>query len=790
MPKEIIKQPKHMLEGNKSERYQHQKIREQSTITDDGGTDYEEESSSDSGRSTTFLETKRGSSMIATKLPLTDEPSTYIDSAMRKQTIKMASAAKTEGRKISVREAKQGHKISIKEGKKEYEGEHLNRYQRTKPTFTKDELLMKSNEEVRILKAEGVAKKSKSLRSTGESAMQSENSSDRKVKSGKEHGPTRAHMFGISKEKKSGMEKAPPLKERCEGEQQRAKKPLEENNKRGRKLKDGACVKIDKSVIRDAEQDKKVLSTPSEAGGIRKKEKKRYAEKPNFRQLQTIHATEEQGPNICGGGRSHQMLRGKCEVENTQESPPAKSLPEGRSIAALSSLGTCLKLFYNFSNFMLSRERRRSWRKSNRQQGIRASDLRESLKIIQSNPDVEKPHVPMSSITPDPTVGSEEESAVDHDSSGCSLPPPPNNTSEDSVQQVQAVCECNSDTDTDEGNFTSAEVVQKKVIATALPNEYMKLEAHEKMSNGTQAKAAQEKVAAAVLSEECLKHETLESPNLREEWCFNNGVFTSTESKECPLLSENMKPHDEGFAGGIGAGFEQPFTTPPDISKSQTAGSIASESQLYSSRNDVLSAQKSDSVSPYLLEVDYETLVLSVPACKTLELIQKHDLFRNTLTDSENELVRSFFSGKCDLNRMVEHALFRALDIAMTRVQEIDPGEDVMQFISNRNTAANLMFDAMKARKDYLPSYWISESNESESRTKHEEAQVLGSTQSDGEPSAAHQTLKDECENERNDENTGSASKSEQNNGGSRPHKSDRRKPSFVEEFSLLPPNV
>lgn len=79
---------------------------------------------------------------------------------------------------------------------------------------------------------------------------------------------------------------------------------------------------------------------------------------------------------------------------------------------------------------------------------------------------------------------------------------------------------------------------------------------------------------------------------------------------------------------------------------------------------------------------------------------------------------------------------------------------------------------------------------ESESRTKHEEAQVLGSTQSDGEPSAAHQTLKDECENERNDENTGSASKSEQNNGGSRPHKSDRRKPSFVEEFSLLPPNV
>lgn len=46
-------------------------------------------------------------------------------------------------------------------------------------------------------------------------------------------------------------------------------------------------------------------------------------------------------------------------------------------------------------------------------------------------------------------------------------------------------------------------------------------------------------------------------------------------------------------------------------------------------------------------------LVLSVPACKTLELIQKHDLFRNTLTDSENELVRSFFSGKCDLNRMV-----------------------------------------------------------------------------------------------------------------------------------------
>lgn len=67
-------------------------------------------------------------------------------------------------------------------------------------------------------------------------------------------------------------------------------------------------------------------------------------------------------------------------------------------------------------------------------------------------------------------------------------------------------------------------------------------------------------------------------------------------------------------------------------------------------------------------------------------------------------------SGIC-LYLQVEHALFRALDIAMTRVQEIDPGEDVMQFISNRNTAANLMFDAMKARKDYLPSYWISESN-------------------------------------------------------------------------------
>uniref|UniRef100_A0A914R1D7 Uncharacterized protein n=1 Tax=Parascaris equorum TaxID=6256 RepID=A0A914R1D7_PAREQ len=124
------------------------------------------------------------------------------------------------------------------------------------------------------------------------------------------------------------------------------------------------------------------------------------------------------------------------------------------------------------------------------------------------------------------------------------------NVIRDAEQDKTAVCECSSDTDTDEGNFTSAEVVQKKVIATALPGEYMKLEAHEKLNNGTPARAAQEKAATAVLSEECLKHETLGSP--KEEWCFNNGVLTSTESKECPLLSENIQPHDGRFAGGSG----------------------------------------------------------------------------------------------------------------------------------------------------------------------------------------------------------------------------------------------
>uniref|UniRef100_A0A915A1B8 Uncharacterized protein n=2 Tax=Parascaris univalens TaxID=6257 RepID=A0A915A1B8_PARUN len=350
MPKEIIRQRKHMLEvtgssaergvdektggtmrqaasaskGNKSESYQHQKMREQSTITDDGGTDYEEESSSDSGRSTTFLETKKGSSITATKLPLTEEPSIYIDSAMRKQAIKTAGAAKTEGRKISVREEKQGHKISIKEEKKEYEGEHLNR----------ELLLMKSNEEAGIRKAEGIAKKYKRLRSVGESVMQNENSSDRKVKSGEGHRPTRAHMSGIGKEKKSGMEKAPPPTERCEEEQQRAKNLLEEDNKHGCKLKeDVACIKVDKNVIRDAEQDKTVPSTSSENGVIRKKEKKKHAEKPSFQELQAIHAREEQGSDILGGERSHKMLRDKCAVENTQESPPAKSQPEGRSTA-------------------------------------------------------------------------------------------------------------------------------------------------------------------------------------------------------------------------------------------------------------------------------------------------------------------------------------------------------------------------------------------------------------------------------------------------------------------------
>ncbi|VDM43279.1 unnamed protein product [Toxocara canis] len=59
---------------------------------------------------------------------------------------------------------------------------------------------------------------------------------------------------------------------------------------------------------------------------------------------------------------------------------------------------------------------------------------------------------------PEGSTSTEKETISKEDSSGCSVPPVPNNSTKESTSHLLSLSECATDSDTDDNNFTSAEV--------------------------------------------------------------------------------------------------------------------------------------------------------------------------------------------------------------------------------------------------------------------------------------------------------------------------------------------
>ncbi|MFH4980132.1 hypothetical protein AB6A40_006841 [Gnathostoma spinigerum] len=102
-----------------------------------------------------------------------------------------------------------------------------------------------------------------------------------------------------------------------------------------------------------------------------------------------------------------------------------------------------------------------------------------------------------------------------------------------------------------------------------------------------------------------------------------------------------------------------------------------------------------------------EYVVISDDACKVLQIIKDEDLFYDTISSSDCDLLKLFFAEKISMDERVSHAIFQALEQAIDKVRKKELDKAMKEFLSNKYEACNLLLEALKAKKEeYVPSYW------------------------------------------------------------------------------------
>ncbi|KHN78824.1 hypothetical protein Tcan_17636 [Toxocara canis] len=180
-------------------------------------------------------------------------------------------------------------------------------------------------------------------------------------------------------------------------------------------------------------------------------------------------------------------------------------------------------------------------------------------------------------------------------------------------------------------------------------------------------------------------------------------------------------------------------------------------------------------------------------ARRTLNLINRHNLFCNTVTESEEELLRT--------GRAVKDAAFRALEAATMRARKVASDEGIIRFLSDKHSSTEVLFDAMKANRDLLPQCWICKDRENE--THEEDADAFNSKACDAKLSPRSSEKRKRTESKTEEDNLTKGTKrethaqslhrpEESTHGlSSQGHQDHNRAASqFVEEFSLLPSNA
>ncbi|VDM41844.1 unnamed protein product [Toxocara canis] len=655
--------------------------------TEGATTDHEEESSSDSARSNVFLATKEASPSVTVKTPFFHELPARINTSMHKQRLKTDDMAKSRQ-----------FETMAKESKKQNENKQPERYRKTKlttmneripsarPTSERRKPSVKKNEEITTSKTPQILTGSKASSNAETFATKPLKESDQKEKERRMKSRRSAHAL-VSKTCDNNNLGTESISMDADNRREKRKAIVLEKKFEPIIKKDNVIARVVKADLQKKTDRKTKRDLKKEVASNHDIES--TGDLPTLESLlRSLHThTPPSGQERIGKMSAIE----KCSILPTVLSrDPVGGLDETHNTLFIAIYQMSLFLLDTLVSppFVYKIKTNCRFRTRRRQQRISATELQKSLKAIRSKSENSTTTVKCSKealstkiqLVPSPSTAQDqtattEESTINQDSSGCSVPPVPYNSSADSADHIESINENTSDTETGDGNFTTADVVQE------------------------------ERVPTSTVTEQNLKREADEWPNRREQSCFDRETpAASTADNKSQSSSQTPVSNDQSCAHYAVEWQQSSSTLAP--SNSSRSGSAERTFNEVLSRHEGSSVQSSDATNSHLLEDDYETLVLSVPACKTLDLIRKYDFFRNTVSDKEKELLCSFFAGKCELNSRVEHVIFRALEKAMVRVQELGPSEDIIQFLYDKNNAATLMFDAMKIRRDYLPAYW------------------------------------------------------------------------------------